>query len=789
MVELLAPAGNFESLRAAVNAGADAVYLAGNLFGARAFAKNFDEQNLSDAIRFAHLHRVAIHVTVNTILIDDEFESLEKYLRFLYNTGADAILVQDLGVADFARKVVPKLPLHASTQMTIHSLAGVRALESLNFSRVVLARELTIEEIQNICDNSNVEIEIFSHGAICVCYSGQCLMSSLIGGRSGNRGKCAQPCRLPYQLVDSHGKNLLSNAAGNYLLSPRDFNTLKILPKLVKTGISSLKIEGRMKRPEYVATVVEIYRRALDSASEVDDSKKLEQVFNRGFTTAYLETTNQTRSPVKNFISDKRPNHRGLAVGRVISYDQKKVRIKLTEKVSAGDQLEFWVKIGGRVTATLEKFSLRDNVLTFELDKKVQSGDRVFKIFDSELNAHAEKIIAAERKIPLEVFVKSAVGEKILVRAVDDEKNSVEIFSESAMESAEKRPATLEFVRKQFDRLGTTSFEISKLDAELDGQVLIPASVLNNLRREVVEKIESLRLKKYDRDKNISERVPKIIPRQLPNEVEIVAQVDSIESERIAINAGADSILFGGESFQHKNLSLKNYSDAMELAKSQGRKIYLETPRIIRMNEEKFFTELFEFEPECFYVHNIAFADLLRIRGKKFRTNFSMLTANLKTLEFLKNFGAIGATLSPELSLDQIRFLADNSPIELDLIVHGRAELMISSYCPLGTFLNSNEPCSMPCLQSRYFLRDRMNIDFPIVTDQFCRLHILNSKVLSMLDHVNEMNNLHIERLRIDARNVDEKNLTTAIRAYKTNKKIEVDSSEITHGHFFRGAY
>ena len=268
MIELLAPAGSRESLIAAVEAGADAVYLAGSQFGARAYADNFDEEALTEAIRFAHLRGVHIHVTVNTMVLDEELDDVRRYLQFLEKIGADAALVQDLGVAKIAREYAPNLPLHASTQMTIHNVQGARAMEALGFSRVVLSRELSLPEIREIVAGTNAEVETFTHGALCVCYSGQCLMSSMIGGRSGNRGCCAQPCRLPYTLVDVAGEDVLGDTAGNFLLSPKDLNTLDLLPQLVEAGVSSLKIEGRMKKPEYVATVVKTYRSVLDRILE-----------------------------------------------------------------------------------------------------------------------------------------------------------------------------------------------------------------------------------------------------------------------------------------------------------------------------------------------------------------------------------------------------------------------------------------------------------------------------------------------------------------------------------------
>ena len=361
MIELLAPAGNFDALKAAVNAGADAIYLAGENFGARAYAQNFSRENLIDAVKFAHLRGVKIHVTANTILSDDELENFADFIKFLKKIHVDAILVQDLGAAKIIQEIAPEIPLHASTQMTIHNLDGVKFLEKIGFSRVVLSRELSLKEIENISKNSSIETEIFIHGAICVCYSGQCLMSSLIGGRSGNRGKCAQPCRLPYKLVDAEGKNFLDNSIGDFILSPKDFNTLDILPQILQTGVTSLKIEGRMKRPEYVATVVKIYRDAIDGKISPNSQKNLAQIFNRDFTTAYLE-----KNPGKNFISDKRPNNRGVLIGRVTQIFENNITIKTSEKIFIGDQIEIWVKVGGRVNFTVENFSTDGDFCTIQ---------------------------------------------------------------------------------------------------------------------------------------------------------------------------------------------------------------------------------------------------------------------------------------------------------------------------------------------------------------------------------------------------------------------------------------
>jgi U32 family peptidase len=407
-IELLAPAGSWEALEAAVNAGADAVYMGGKAFGARQYASNFDREEMTRAVYFAHMHRVRLYITVNTLVDDSELKELADYLLFLNNVGVDGIIVQDLGVIRLARKIVPELPLHASTQMTVTNSGGVEFAVQAGLERTVLARELSLKEIKAACD-VGTEIETFIHGALCVCYSGQCLMSSLIGGRSGNRGRCAQPCRLPYKLVNKAGEDMLAGKdAGQYLLSPKDMNTLSILPQLIETGVISYKIEGRMKRPEYVAVVVDAYRRAIDTYLTGDyqvpqqDFANIEQIFNRDFTTAYL-----TERPGKKMMSDRRPNNRGVLIGRVAKLDKAKNKavVKLEKELHLGDGLEFWVSVGGRVGTTVTEMRKNgqeasvgypgDQVM-IDVPNGVRLNDRVFRTLDSALMSYAQQFFGPD---------------------------------------------------------------------------------------------------------------------------------------------------------------------------------------------------------------------------------------------------------------------------------------------------------------------------------------------------------------------------------------------------------
>ena len=315
-IELLAPAGNMESLIAAINAGADAVYLSGKKYGARAYAANFSDDELIEAINYAHLYDVKIYVTINTLIYENEINDFIDYVEFLYSNNVDAVIMQDLGAMDLVRQKFSELEIHASTQMNIHSLESVKLLEKLNIKRAVLSRELTIDDISHIKNNSNIELEIFVQGALCVSFSGQCLMSSLIGGRSGNRGTCAQCCRMKYDLI----KNSDVIDSG-YLLSTKDLCALNNIDKLIDIGVDSLKIEGRMKRKEYVYLAVSLYRKAIDSYCDTGkinitskDIYDLKKIFNRKFTQGFLFNENNN-----NFINKERPNHQGVEIGKVIS--------------------------------------------------------------------------------------------------------------------------------------------------------------------------------------------------------------------------------------------------------------------------------------------------------------------------------------------------------------------------------------------------------------------------------------------------------------------------------------
>ena len=492
--ELLAPAGNPQALRAAVENGADAVYLGGKSFGARAYAENFDRQALGEALAYAHLRGVKVYVTVNTLVDNGEFGDLSEFLLFLFREGADALLVQDLGVIAWARRVLPDFPLHGSTQMTVHNAAGVRFLAGLGLRRVVLARETSYQELLEIRRQSALELEVFVHGALCISYSGQCLFSSMVGGRSGNRGSCAQPCRMAYSLVDDHGSNLGGDYPGQHLLSTRDLMLLEKLPQLVQAGVAALKIEGRMKRPEYVATVVRIYRNALDRAwrdperyqvseAEVRD---LAQVFNRGFTTGYFDGR-----PGGLLMSHTRPNNRGLYLGRVLhATPGKGVVFKTRLPLRVGDGIEFWMQKGDREGITVHSMLLHlpgavqvqeaepGSEVEIAVPFAVRPGDRVFKTHDERLISEARLSFTGpgRLKVPIRVIVRARRGEPLELEAVDVDGVRAAVKGTLPGQAALKHPLTPEVAQAQIERLGNTPFSLTGLDCDLDGVAMYPLS-------------------------------------------------------------------------------------------------------------------------------------------------------------------------------------------------------------------------------------------------------------------------------------------------------------------------
>ncbi len=817
-IELLAPAGSWEALEAAVNAGADAVYLGGSNFGARAFADNFDRDGMTRAILFAHRRGVRVYVTVNTLFYDSETRALADELIFLNDAGADGLIVQDLGAIRLARLIVPHMPLHASTQMTLTNSAGVRFARDAGICRAVPARELSSRAWESAAAQG-IEVEAFIHGALCVCYSGQCLMSSLIGGRSGNRGRCAQPCRMPYSLVGEGGERI-SVGSGPYLLSPRDLMTIGSLRKLLEAGVYSFKIEGRMKRPEYVAVVTDVYRRAFDRllagdfSTPRDDVERLEQIFSRGFTSAYLEGHTG-----RLMMSDRRPDNQGVSVGRVTASRGGWAEIQLQKELRRGDGLEF---AGGRQRIGTVAETIRRNgknlvsapagsTCEIPVPPGVRTGAEVFRTLDRNLMDEAAKFFGEKnrRRVPVDARVAAAEGQPLEVVFTDRDGNSGAGTTNFLAEPARSRPLDEASLRAQLGRLGGTDYALDRLELHVGGALMVPAAELNEARRRAISALDAERLAAFapprpavskaaaarilDDDER-ARRKNAAAPGQ--GNPALSVWTDTAEQTRAALEGGADRIIFGGDRFSTKNLSFADCAQAVSLVHSAGRKIALGTPRIIAEEGlalfERFLADAQNSGADMLCVHNLGLWQLAREAKLTIPlwADMSLNIANSQSLAFWAEHGAAGATPSIELNLTQIRALARTSPLPLECLVHGPIEMMVSEYCAAGSFLGHihKGPCTFKCARP-VSLRDRTGAAFKIVGDQFCRMHVLNSKDLCAIDFVPRLRDCGVS-LRVDARTCAPDETLRLTRLYRDalRGKTVPALPNTTRGHYARGA-
>lgn len=812
-IELMSPAGSWQALEAAVNAGADAVYLGGSRFGARKYADNFDNEQLKKAVEFAHIRGVRIYVTVNILVADSEMFDAFTYLKYLSEIGIDGVIVQDLGIAWLIKKYIPQLPLFASTQLTVTNSGGVLFAENMGFLRTVLARETSLADMEKICSTVKSDIEVFVHGALCMGYSGQCLMSSLIGARSGNRGQCAQPCRLPYILVNEQGEEVLPEGSiGKYLLSPKDLSTVEILPELLKAGVNSLKIEGRMKRPEYVAVVTSIYRYAIDSYVKGDFSiaqealRDLKQIFNRDFTTAYLKDR-----PGKMLLSDRRPNNRGVQVGRIVSSDRDNglISVKLEEDITVGDELEVWVSVGGRVsTAIKELFVDREKVqnvakgqiATFSFPHAVSNNDRVFRVFDYSLMDYARSFFGenASSSLPVGCKVTVELDKPLCIAFVDSDGNKGIGETAFIAEKARKHSLSKETIQKQVERLGNTDFYLKELIIELPDGLMVPVSEINEARRQAIENLKVERLNKFLAPR---EKVTVSLPKVQSGKKEyaktlLSVHVDTLDKLKVAGENGAEVLIFGGETYNHLAISEQMYQKASEFANKHNKKIYFATPRIINETQKEEYVKDLKFmqqaKPDGIVISNLAFVNDVQALNIPFWLDYSLNAFNSWAIALWRELGAEGVMLSQEMTMTQIEEVASKTILPLECLVQGRTEMMVTEYCAIGSLLgNINEQdCTCPCIKGKYFFKDRKDELFPLVTDQFGRMHILNAKELSLIENVTRFKDMGISRIRIDGRYIDKDKLKQVVADYSSallGDSFKGEYNDTTRGHYFRG--
>jgi U32 family peptidase len=836
-LELLAPAGSFEAFKAAVENGADAVYLGGKSFSARASAANFDLDELRKAVRYAHERRVKVYLTVNILIADQEFGELMDYLYALHEIGVDAVILQDLGAAELIQTILPEMETHASTQMTINTTWGIKHLERLGFRRVVLARETSAEEIEILAPETPLDLEIFVHGALCVCYSGQCLMSSFIGGRSGNRGTCAQPCRMTYQLVNQERKNLLTDKnLGDHLLSPRDLNLAEDLKELKRIGVHSLKVEGRMKRPEYVATVIRLYRRAIERIENKpegfallnpEEHQELLQVFNRDFTRGYLEG-----NPGADLMSYSRPNNRGTRLGRVVRLESGRLALKLESSLHPGDGIEFWTGRGreGITVGAIWKDrnqveeGLPGETVQIEFSGVAHPGDRVFKTNDAKLMEKARESFQEgreQRKRSLKMCLTGKIGEIMSLEVEDDDKR-VKVYSANPAQKALKRPLTWDYAYQQLGRLGTTPFWLDKLDLAVEEDLMLPVSDLNEMRRQAVEE-----LLQETTPQNIERHVYRQRISQWRNRQEgeraasktrieprISVAVSDPETLQAALKAGARRVLIGGEHWRsRRGFKLEEIRSGVEMCRKQGVDCSWRLPRVLNEAQSaSLFADLkkaavWEERPKLM-VSNLGELEILRSVDAQwpFETDYSLNIFNEVSLAHLLRSGAQTVTLSPELHHEQLAPLAKWGGTEY--LVFGDLEMMVSEYCPIGSTLGGKkgDRCAGTCAREPHFLRDRLRFDFPVETDQECRMHLYNVKLLNLYEELPQLKRMGVSTIRLQLTRQSPEEVRKIVRlfleawdALQLGKRslwtpdegmeefTSIFPQGFTKGHFFRG--
>ena len=807
IMELLAPAGTMENFMAALESGADAIYLGGKVFNARAHAANFGIDELREAVRLAHILDVSVYVTVNILIGDTELKDLEQYIKDLDSIGVDAIIVQDLAVAEIAKRVAPNIHLHGSTQMTAATLDAVRFYESLGFTRVVLARELSLKEIQHICKHCKAEIEVFVHGALCVCYSGQCLMSSFIGGRSGNRGACAQPCRLPYELLDSKGESVLPKHEA-YLLSPKDLNYSEHMNELVAAGVTSFKVEGRMKKVSYVRQVIGTYREILDEASIHENQRKaLASGFNRGFSTAYLEDT-----VGRQMMTVVAPNHQGKPIGE--SYTKKgEVYLSLTEPIEQGSLVKILQSNGSVTYYTVDDEWTRVSDTLYK--GRPAEGLAVGQLYlaSTPKNTKSRGLQEFTRKYDMSVYLSVGSNGEINyteLTAILDSGLSVTVTNEYVPAIANKVPTSLEKVTEQLGRLGNTLFRLSYVDIP-DGPYMWPASVLNALRRDAVtaletalitHHVESWQALQVTGDVNYDFKAQHELSYDTCPMVSV--RVDEIEGVKAAISGGAQKIVFGGDRLSRTPYALSIYDEVTRLCAQSDVICTFATPRVVKDDEVEAYKHTLEAivqaHPDSISIHVPQALLWLRELGYTgaIEADTGLNIFNTPTLHFWEQLHISCVNPSQELTLKQITELAKHSHVPIETMIHGYTEMMISEYCAIASFVGTGSKvnCPMPCVKESYSLKDRKGEIFPIRTDSYCRMHIMNSHEMDMRAYVPMLLQKGISILRVDGRHMKPSYVKDIVFQYvgiatgmmeAPPKKIDSQGESITRGHYFRG--
>jgi putative protease len=714
-IELLSPGGDFEKLKYAIMGGADAVYISGKNFGARKFATNFSLVEIEEGIKFAHLRNKKVYITVNTIIYSHEIKEAYDYCVMLDKLGVDGIILQDLGLANILLYSGLRCELHSSTQMSAHSSYDATILKSIGFHRIVLARENTIEEIKKI-NEVGIDLETFIHGAHCISYSGQCLMSSMIGFRSGNRGTCAQPCRKKYSFFNNEGKKI--EFYGEYLLSPKDMESFNSLDVIKEAGVKSLKIEGRMKSNQYAYLSTKIYRNELDD--KIDDSLKdmLLVLFNRGLTKG--RKFNVTNSDFMNYES---PQNKGIIIGKVIESRNKILKIRTQHTLNVGDELKMFLKeesIGGRVEKIIEQSS-NEYILKFSRD--LVRGKDVYLTYKTEIIDKIDEMFRNTRiSFPIDGKFIFRVGKnpKCIIKYND---LYVEHEIDQLIQEASSKPFNEDSVRVSINKTNETVYYFDTLSIEFDQNSFMPVSLINQLRREALEKLDILRLKLTDFKYN--ECIP-LKDRTKMEEIKTrIVQIGTKDAYNAVKGFPFDFIYF----------------DNMDIINDiNDKRIIPVLPNITKDNQIELLIKNLE-RFDTVVVSNIG--QVKAFENKNMISDYSLNVVNEHSIDLLKKVGIKRVTLSVELSKEEITNLMKKSSLYTEVITYGKIKNMITDHC----MFKKDTPCEK-CHIEGASLMDEFNQKYPLRRFESCRVAIYHSKPIDLITEESEMERMNIKNFR-----------------------------------------
>jgi putative protease len=835
--ELLSPAGDWECARAAVENGADAIYFGLERFNARMRAHNFTEADLPRLMEFLHRRGVKGYVTFNTLVFTNELAEAEQYLRAIIAAGVDAAIVQDVGICRLIRQLSPDFPIHGSTQMTITSAAGVAFARDLGCNLVVLARECSLKEIEKIqnsfpdsmpgvqseapadlklkAENSKLPLEVFVHGALCVAYSGQCLTSESLGGRSANRGECAQACRMPYDLISDGQQVPLGDK--RYLLSPQDLAGLEVLPELVRSGVASLKIEGRLKTPEYVANITRVYRRALDAMLTEDEHTErkvrqaaadsrydLEMGFSRGLYTGWFRGINNQELAHARF-----GKKRGVYLGEVSRLNGERVGLKLVAPLKPGDGVVFDAgqpdqpEEGGFVYTVDPRGA--ESLLGFghgDLDfKRIHVGDKLWKTSDPELDRRLRQSFAGDKPLhqrPLQFEIHGSVGKPMTVIARDEQGHVAQLDSAIPLVVAEKLPLGTDKLREQFGRLGGTPFRLGELQNHLSGALMLPVSELNRIRRELAAQLEAQRAKpkrwtldSFNRPGNIHTpgegkraMTPIRSPQSIPNEPELIVLVRNLAQLDAALTAGTRTIYCDFENPKKYREAVTTFHTARGCVTTPGvpPAIFVAPPRIFKMGEDWILDQVRSCNADGYLVRNY---DHLKFFAQDRRVgDFSLNVANPLSADYFRNhFGLERVTASYDLNFSQLEGLLQGAPPEwFEITIHQHMPMFHMEHCVFCAFLSSGTDytnCGRPCDKHDVRLRDRVGAEHPLKADVGCRNTVFNSQAQTGAEYASRLLTLGVRKFRVEFVNETPEQVTQTIAQYRRLLRGEITGDQL----------